>query len=154
MGCGPACASLWEVSDPRLERALTVIEGHYGARLVAVALFGSRAGGRPRSESDWDLLLVVDEGERIERALYREWDAQIAPVVEAILPAIAPHCVHLPRVGEEPSGLWLEIAMAHEVLRDPTHDLATYLAHVRGLIQAGRFERRAVHGLGYWRRAG
>ena len=140
--------------DPRLQTALVAIEHHYGPRLIAVALFGSRAGRRARAESDWDFLLVVDESEPIRRTLYREWDAAIAPSVERSLPGIAPHFVHLPDERDEPSGFWLEIAMSHVILRDPTGRLASCLGRVRTLVETGRFERRAVHGCGYWRRAG
>jgi predicted nucleotidyltransferase len=140
--------------DPRLQTALVAIEHHYDSRLIAVALFGSRVGRRARAESDWDLLLVVGESEPIRRTLYREWDAAIAPSVERFLPGIAPHFVHLPEERDEPSGFWLEIAMSHVILRDPTGRLASYLGRVRRLVETGQFERRAVHGCGYWRRAG
>jgi predicted nucleotidyltransferase len=140
--------------DPRLQTALVAIEHHYGPRLMAVALFGSRTGTRARAESDWDLLLVVGEREPIRRTLYREWDAAIAPSVGRVLPDIAPHFVHLPDERDEPSGLWLEIAMSHVILRDPLGRLASYLERVRALVETGQFERQAVHGCGYWRRAG
>jgi len=148
------CYPLRLILDPRLQTALVAIEHHYGARLMAVALFGSRVGKRARDESDWDLLLVVDEREPIRRTLYREWDAAVAPSVERSLTGIAPHFVHLPDERDEPSGFWLEIAMSHVVLRDPTGRLASCLGRVRTLVETGRFERRAVHGCGYWRRAG
>lgn len=39
--------------DPRLQTALVAIEHHYGSRVIAVALFGSRVGTRGRAESEF-----------------------------------------------------------------------------------------------------
>jgi len=142
------------MKEPGLDQSIAEIERHYRHRLHGVVLFGSRAGHRPRQESDWDLLVVLGEDEPIRRSLYHEWDVEMAPRVEKVLPRVSPHFVHLPAEGIEPSSLWLEVALAHIVLHDPTKKLGGHLRRVRQLIDAGRFERRAVHGLPYWRRAG
>ena len=136
--------------DARLHEAVAHIGRHYGGRLLAVALFGSRARHRPRAESDWDLLLVVDDGERVRRTLYREWEGVVAPDVEHILPGISPHFARLPADDTAASSLWLEVATGHAILSDPTGRLSAWLARVQELIDAGRFQRRVVHGLPYW----
>jgi hypothetical protein len=130
---------------------MRLIETYYGPRLVGAALFGSRAAGRPRADSDWDLLLVLDAGEPIRRTLYREWDEQIAPRFGPIGAGVSPHFVHLPPTAEYLSSLWLEIATNHIVLHDPSGRLSHYLGEIRALVHSGRFERRSIHGLPYWR---
>lgn len=44
-----------------LARLLTACRGHYGSRLVSLAVFGSVGRGTPRPDSDLDILLVVDD---------------------------------------------------------------------------------------------
>ncbi|MCC6764256.1 MAG: nucleotidyltransferase domain-containing protein [Deltaproteobacteria bacterium] len=140
--------------EPRLHRVTAAIEAYYGPRLLAVALFGSRVGSRARVDSDWDLLVVLVPKDPIRRDLYREWDAQVASGIHAVLPGVSPHFVHLPGPDAEPSSLWLEVSERHAILTDPGNRLAAFLGHVRGLVDTGRFERRSVHGVSYWRRAG
>jgi Polymerase beta, Nucleotidyltransferase len=142
------------MTDPRLDASVATIRRHYGARLLAAVLFGSRARSRARQDSDWDLLLVLADDQQVRRRLYDEWDAAVAPAVEMALPGVSPHFVHLPAPGVSPSSLWLEAATAHVVLSDPTGRASTWLQEVRGLIAAGAFERRFEQGLPYWRRAG
>jgi hypothetical protein len=77
----------------------------------------------------------------------------VGPALGALLTGISPHFVHLPPAEAEPSSIWLEVAMAHEILSDRTGSLTAYLGRVRALIEGGRFERRSVHGLPYWRSA-
>lgn len=134
-----------------IETASAEIRAHYGERLLALALFGSRAGSRHRADSDWDLLLVLTPGEPIRRSLYREWDEQLAPRIESHVPEASPHFVHLPVASDPPASLWLEVATTHRLLHDPTGQLASHLQAVRRLVESGRFERRSVHGLPYWR---
>jgi predicted nucleotidyltransferase len=43
-----------------LARAVEALRDGLGDRLVAVALFGSRARGEAGEESDWDLLVVAE----------------------------------------------------------------------------------------------
>lgn len=138
----------------RLQAAAREIERHYGDRLAALALFGSRVGSRWRADSDWDVLLAMAPSEPIRRALYGEWDEHLSPRIEALLANVSPHFVHLPGSIDEPSPFWLEIACAHQVVSDPTGALVACLGRVKELIDHGRYERRAAHGLPYWRRAG
>jgi predicted nucleotidyltransferase len=134
-----------------IERVSTEIQAHYGDRLVALALFGSRAGGRHRIDSDWDLLIVLGSQEPIRRSHYREWDEELAPRIESIVPEVSPHFVHLREPTDPPSSLWLEVAATHRLLHDPAGRLAASLLTVQRLVDAGRIERRSVYGLPYWR---
>jgi predicted nucleotidyltransferase len=149
-----ASATVGILMDPRLQSACAEIEAHYGSRLLAAALFGSRVGCRPRIDSDWDLLLVLVPEEPIRRTLYQEWDEQVAPGIETHLRGVAPHFVHLPATDDPPSSLWLEVCTNHEILHDPSGRLATHLRTVHVLVDSGRFERRSIHGLPYWRSVG
>lgn len=140
--------------DPRLQRVGDEIQRYYRDRLIAIALFGSRARSRSRLDSDWDLLLVMATSELVRRRLYREWDERVMPTIEVLLPNVSPHFVQLPSSLDEPSSLWLEVASAQQILSDPTGALGSCIRHIKQAIDAGRYERRAVHGLSYWRRAG
>jgi len=96
---------------------------------------------------------VLSDDEPIRRSLYREWDERLASRVEALLPGISPHFVPLPAGEDGPSSLWLEVAMTHEILSDPTGRLSACLRRIRDLVNPRHFERRAAHGLAYWRSA-
>jgi predicted nucleotidyltransferase len=150
---GPLCYDRF-CMDSRLQNTLAGIAAYYGPRLLAAALFGSRVGRRARVDSDWDLLIVLASGDPIRRTLYGEWDGQVAPHIEPMLPGVSPHFVHLPTIADRPSSLWLEVSTNAEILHDPTNRLAQYLREVRALVDAGRFERRSAHGLPYWRSVG
>jgi predicted nucleotidyltransferase len=141
------------MADGKLRRAVETIEAHYGDRLLGAVLFGSRAKQRPRADSDWDVLLILRQEEPIRRALYAEWDERVAPLVDEFVTGISPHFVHLPRGTDELSSLWLEVAMDGVPLSDRSGYVREALRHIRGSIEAGRFEPRTAHGIRYWRRA-
>lgn len=143
--------ALGQMSDIGLQSAVAEIGRHYGDRVLAIALFGSRVGARARADSDWDLLLVLDGAVPLRRGLYQEWDDEVAPILETIRSGISPHFVHLPLAETPPSSLWLEVTLSHEILLDRTGVLESHLARVRSMIDRGQFERRAVHGVNYWR---
>jgi predicted nucleotidyltransferase len=119
----------------------------FGARLIAVAVFGSWARRELADESDVDLLVVLHADVAISRALYRRWDR--APR-EFDGRRVEPHFVHLPAPDALPSGFWAEIAIDGLILFDQNLALATRLAEVRRAIADGRLVRRRVHGQSYW----
>ena len=64
-----ARASLSVEEQRALERAVTALEAQLGDQLVAVWLYGSRARGeRPGEDSDIDLLVVVLDADKADRA--------------------------------------------------------------------------------------
>jgi predicted nucleotidyltransferase len=66
--------------DPVLEKFRAAVANHFGDRLERIVLFGSRARGDARADSDYDVAIFVhDLGNR-----WREFEA-IAPVVVALL---------------------------------------------------------------------
>jgi predicted nucleotidyltransferase len=47
------------VSDPILKRFRTAIQAHYGDRIERVVLYGSRARGDARPDSDYDIAVFL-----------------------------------------------------------------------------------------------
>ena len=118
-----------------------------GESLAGVVAFGSWTRGELTAASDVDLLIVVDPGTPVRRALYRRWDE--SPVVWNGHP-VEPHFVRLPDAGEPPSGFWAEVAVEGVLLLECDPRLSAHLARVRDAVAQGRLRRRAVHGHGYW----
>lgn len=65
----------------QLQPVVAALQGALGDDLIALVLFGSRARGDARPESDWDLLLIADNlpasplrrGDYIHSFLPHEW---------------------------------------------------------------------------------
>lgn len=111
--------------------ALQALSSGLGDRLVAVALFGSRARGGGGEESDWDLL-VVAEG-LPESPLERQVS------LKGLLPPGCEAVSLLPRTPEEfedhvPS-LYLDIALDGKILYDPQGYLSERLSRLRRLME-------------------
>ncbi len=49
------------IYDALLDDTLAACRGHYGSRLVSLAVFGSVGRGTPHSDSDVDLLVVAED---------------------------------------------------------------------------------------------
>jgi len=62
-------------TDPVLVRLRTALAAAYGPRLERVVLFGSRARGQARSDSDYDVAVFLNRSE----GLWRE-SAQLAEI--------------------------------------------------------------------------
>ncbi|MXX75953.1 MAG: toxin-antitoxin system HicB family antitoxin [Holophagales bacterium] len=118
-----------------------------GDRLRAVVLHGSVVRGEAAAGSDLDVLVVVDRGVRLNRGLYKAWDAG-SPASPGQRP-VDPHFVHSP-AEDSMSGLWAEAAIAGEVLFDHDGGTSAHLARMRREIAEGRLCRRIVHGQPYW----
>jgi predicted nucleotidyltransferase len=46
-----------------LDDYVAAVRGHYGARLVDILIFGSRARGDARPDSDADLAVILEDGD-------------------------------------------------------------------------------------------
>lgn len=66
-------------ADPVLARFRAALDAMYGARIERVVLYGSRARGDARPDSDYDVAVFLDD-------LDNRWEAvdQIAPLVTQI----------------------------------------------------------------------
>lgn len=128
-------------------RAVMAAADRHGGDLVSVVLYGSWASGHAASSSDVDLLVVVERSVRLRRDLYRRWDAQ--PVAWNGRP-VDPHFAHVPRRGDDPTGVWAEVAVSGIVLFERDDRVSRHLVRVRTDIAEGRLVRRIAHGQPYW----
>ena len=126
---------------------LARITESYRPAIVGVILFGSRAQGTARLDSDWDVVLVMTPTTALSRDLYRTWDERIDRGTRE--PLVNPHFIHLP----SPAGggsLWLEAALHGKVLWQRDTGLTRRLASARERMAAGQVRRRIAYGTPYW----
>lgn len=120
-----------------------------GKNLMAVVLFGSRARGDAREESDWDLLVIAKDLPKRQMERYRK-TKDILPQKWRGRTSI------LAKTPEEfeavPPSLYLEIALDGLILYDPQEYAAVQLQKLRRLIQAKdlRREKRGCDFIWQW----
>ena len=126
---------------------VVMIRAGLGADLLGVVAYGSFARGELAAGSDVDLLIVLSEGVKITRSLYRQWDG-VVPAWEGR--EIDLHFVHLPDRDNPVSGTWAEAGVCGIVLYD--HDLlvSRRLIDIRSRIAGGELTRRMAQGQPYW----
>ncbi len=132
---------------PELETTVERANRLYGEHLIAVAAFGSWARGTSKSDSDVDVLIVLDRAIALRRSLYAPWDEDRSFLADH---PIEVHLVHLPPAGEVVSGLWGELALDGIVLYEREFALSTRLIAIRHDILAGRIVRETAGGHPYW----
>ena len=129
---------LKETVGREITPVVRALQQGFGKELVAVVLFGSRARGDAKEESDWDMLVIAKElpDRQIERyrktkeILPQKWRGRISILAktpeefEAVLPS-----------------LYLEIALDGMILYDPQEYAAVQLQKLRRLIQAKDLRR-------------
>jgi HicB family/Nucleotidyltransferase domain len=136
--------------DPASPEASAVVEraaALFGEHLLGVVVYGSWVRGEATASSDVDVLVVLDAGAPLTRALYRQWDAE--PVTWEGRP-VEPHFVRLHGSAAPATGLWAEAALEGVVLFERGFAVSRRLAAVRGDVVAGRLVRRLAHGQPYW----
>lgn len=125
-----------------------------GDDLLGVVVYGSWARDEATELSDIDVLLVVDPRRPIIRDLYRLWDEKPVLWNRGADPErprrVEPHFVHLPPVGEVPSGTWAEVALDGIVIFDPALVVSRRLVDIRRSIVDGDLIRHEIHGQPYW----
>ncbi len=127
-----------------LEQAVEALRKALGDRLVAVVLFGSRARGDARPDSDWDLLVI---GEELPEGY---WDRHRL-IREALL---GQHSAGVSVVAKTPkefesnlAPLYLDIALDGQVLFDRDGYARRKLEELRRIIQrAGLFRQQTESG--------
>ncbi len=129
-----------EALQNTLAPVLAALKAKYGERLVAVVLFGSRARGDARPESDWDLFIIAkglpdrpfQRQIALKRALPPEWRGKVSLIAKT------------PEEFEEHlSSLFLDIAVDGIVLYDPYGYMASRLEKLRRLLRrAGLYRVR------------
>lgn len=128
-----------------------------GASLTSIALFGSRARGTARADSDIDLLVVL----RHAPSLYHE---RLQPIFEAVrqlrkisagqgetnLPEIN-FLVFSEEEAREGRGIYLDMVEEAILLADDRGFLQTWLAEVRNRMKELGSKRVAVGSNWYWK---
>jgi len=131
-----------------LGQSIEALKRGLGDRLVAVVLFGSRARGEAREDSDWDLLVLARD---LPARLF-----QRHRVLKQMLPAAERGRISLlaktPQEFESSlPALYLDIALDGIVLHDPERYIADKLVMLRQLIgEKGLRRERAGRDL-VWR---
>lgn len=126
------------------DRVAEVLQLVFGEDLEGVIAFGSFTRGEMTEASDVDLLIVMKEARKIDRALYSQWDREVAVQMDK---RCSPQFSHLPQT---PSSLWLEVALEGEILVDLNGRVRSALQSIRRKIAEGQFIRRISHGHPYW----
>lgn len=119
----------------------------FGDALLGVVAFGSWARGEAATDSDVDVLVVVDTEVAITRDLYRSWDQGPATWASR---SVDVHFAHAPALGARASGMWFDVAMEGVVLYDRDLALSRLLVELRSRVASGRIVRHHVHGQRYW----
>ncbi|MFQ5853170.1 MAG: nucleotidyltransferase domain-containing protein [Candidatus Binatia bacterium] len=126
------------------EQAVKALRRALGDRLVAVVLFGSRARGDARPDSDWDLLVIA------EQLPEGYWDRHRS-IREALRDG---RCAGVSVVAKTPTEfesylapLYLDIALDGQLLFDRNGYARGKLNELRRIIQrAGLFRERTEAG--------
>jgi predicted nucleotidyltransferase len=127
-----------------LDRVVTALRSGLGDRLWAIVLFGSRARGEHRPESDWDLLVIavgLPEA-RLER--YQELKSMLPPGTRGSTAVLATTPAEFEARLPE---LYLDVALDGRILYDRSGYAAGRLAELQRLIdKAGLYRERSPHG--------
>lgn len=131
-----------------MDRFVGALAAGLGDRLVGVVLFGSRARGDHRPDSDWDVL-VIAEG-LPEHPLERH-----RRLVDALRPRFAGLVSLLAKTPEEfeayLSAIYLDIALDGKILFDPRGYAADKLSRLRGIIERKGLDRERTPAGDRWR---
>ena len=135
------------MNEPNLCTLVEHLRQHLGKRLDAVVLFGSQARGEATEESDWDLLIIVEDLPRSPLARQRLW-LSVAPREWVVWAA------PLLRTPEEWYGrvtpLSLDIALDGNILYDARGRMQGFLTALRQQIQRIGLVRRTINDQMVW----
>lgn len=115
----------------QLQPLITALQEALGDNLIALVLFGSRARGDARPDSDWDLLLLARNLPRrpfarhlyLQKILPERWRGQISLLAKTVAEfetAVPP--------------LFLDIALDGILLYDPDNYAANRLGYLKNLL--------------------
>lgn len=137
--------------DSTLERpfkeVVDQLKIHFKEKLCGIILFGSQATGKATSESDIDILIVLDKSLPIVRSLYRWWDDTVKWKEGGEL---NPHFVNCLDSSEDASGMWLEIAQSGKILFQKDKIIDNLFNGIKRLIKNGKVRRYVSNGHAFW----
>jgi predicted nucleotidyltransferase len=149
MGDISSIAGMKKIAAQEIAPAVQALQEGLGKNLMAVVLFGSRARGDAKEESDWDLLVIaknlpkshMERYRKTKEILPQEWRGRISILAktpdefEAALPS-----------------LYLEIALDGLILYDTQDYAGELLKKLRRLIRAKdlRREKRGTDFIWQW----
>jgi predicted nucleotidyltransferase len=138
-----------EATILEIDPAVYALQQGFGKKLVAVVLFGSRARGDSRAESDWDLLVIARDLPQRQMERYRKIKQMLPPTWRGRISILA----KTPDEFEDalPS-IYLEIALDGLILYDPEEFAAIQLQKLRCLIRSKdlRREKRGSEFIWQW----
>lgn len=152
MGVAPKPQRLEQKSFANSEALLSAIRSEFGDNLLGVVWFGSSFLGKENSNSDIDLLLVLNIPPN--RGLYKRWEKMVESknISKLFLLPLSPQFVEFPKAGATPTGsLWLETAVESQTLWEKDDSIHHIYVQIRDLIASGKFVRLKSHGHSYWR---
>jgi len=129
------------MEEPALREVVEALHQELGQALRGIVLFGSRARGDGRADSDWDLLVVADalpalileRARTLRRALPLRWRGRAAIIAKT------------PQEFEtEFPSYYLDVAVDGQVLFDRERYLQDRLARIRQRIEEAGLHRRKV----------
>lgn len=129
------------------------LKREFRSDLIAIAFFGSQVRGDARESSDIDVLIVLHSKREITRDLYRQWDRLQRESPEIFISKISPHFLSLSETSQQPTSLWLEVALDAKIIFDTEDRLHHQLLALRHEIASGKMRRKKTHGHFYWERA-
>jgi len=127
--------------EPLLTAILDACRGHYGARLISVAVFGSVGRGTPRPDSDVDLLIIAEglpAGRMRRTEDFTAVETAVAAAItraerDGLSPSLSP-VFKTPTEATAGSPLFLDMTEAARLLFDRDAFLADLLAAFRARL--------------------
>jgi len=133
-----------------IDRYVRLLEDRFGDRLVSVVLFGSRARGEARPESDIDLLLVI-RGLPINRWLRYEGFKDLAREVSEDFAYLLALVLATPEEAVHVKPYYLGMLSGHEIIFDRDGFFARVLERLRRrLDELGSRRHVDADGYEYW----
>jgi predicted nucleotidyltransferase len=136
-----------ELPIKRLNSLQAKLQKHFGEELSAIIVFGSAVKGEQFTESDIDILVVLENSQPILREIYRHWDEKIEDHKK---PIINPHFVHWPQKTGFCSSLRLEVAQAHQWIFAKNPYVKRHLESLHHFFADQKVIRKDNHGQPYY----
>ncbi len=140
-----------------LKRLLDACAGHYGERLVSLAVFGSVGRGTPRQDSDIDILLVAEnlprgrinrirEFRAVEKAFRPNAPAEPQGIISVDLSPV----IKTPEETEAGSPLFLDMTEDARILFDRNGFLADRIQRLKARLDSLGSRRIWKGSAWYW----